>query len=332
MLVASRTLAVRPVICLTSTRPRCMTRFAFPDFEAYAEAIPSLQGRVKLASREQRDWSMEVVDAGGLVLVGGQSGAAAIYDGAYQAGVFGIYAPSAGSETTVNGQKVHDGMFALLPPGVELHVRSRAPGHYFGLDVPQLEMWQRMQREGIDVNAWDGKRPWVVQRPNAVVALAAATLDAVQRGGSPPPEAAGRGLRERLLQAVADALAAPVPRERSVQPVTRGRMVRRAIAVIDARIESGESLAGLPQILNVSQRSLNRAFVESLGMSAQAYVGMTRLHAMRRALRAARPGDTVTSLAARLNIWDCGRMAGEYLQLFGIGPSEELHRAVRTRS
>ncbi len=309
-----------------------MTRFAFSDFEAYAEAIPSLQGRVKLVSREQRGWALDRVDAGGLVLVGGQSGAAGIYEGAYHAGVFGIYAPSAGSETTVNGQQVHEGMFALLPPGVELHVRSRAPGRYFGLDVPQLDMWQRMQREGIDLGTLDGTRPVVVQRPNTVVTLAAAALDGLQQGGPLAAEAAGRTLREHLLQAVTDALAPPVLRERAGRPASRGRMLRRAIACIDARVASGESLAGLPEILNVSQRSLNRAFVESLGMSAQAYIGMTRLHAIRRALRAARPGDTVTRLAARFNVWDTGRMAGEYLRLFGIGPSEELHRAVRSRS
>lgn len=309
-----------------------MTRFAFSDFEAYAAAIPSLQGRVRLVSREQRGWSLDTVDAGGLVLAGGRSGAAGIYDGAYRAGVFGIYAPSAGSETTVNGQRVHEGMFALLPPGVELHARSRAPGHYFGLDVPQLEMWQRMQREGIDLGKLDGTRPVVVQRPNAVVTLAAAALDGLLQGGPLASEAAARSLREHLLLAVTDALIPHVPQDRAVRPVTRGRMLRRAIACIDARVESGESLTGLPQLLNVSQRSLNRAFVESLGMSAQAYIGMTRLHAIRRALRAARPGDTVTQLAAGLNVWDTGRMAGEYLRLFGIGPSEELHRALRLRS
>lgn len=307
-----------------------MKKFAFSDFEAYAEAIPSLMGRVRLVAREQRGWALDVADAGGLVLVGGQSGAAGLYEGAYHADVFGIYAPSAGSQTTVNGQPVHDGMFALLPPGAEVHVRSRAPGRYLGLDVPREEMLQRMQREGIDPKVLEGGA-MVIQRPNPLVQLAGATLDGLQRGETTGTGSAGQHLRECLLLAVADALPKRAPPAALGRPVTRGRVLRRAMLHIEECLQTGVPLTGLAQALHVSQRTLNRAFVESVGMSAQAYIRMSRLHAIRGALLAARPGETVTGVAARYNVWDTGRMAGEYRRLFGLHPSEQLNRAVSVK-
>lgn len=159
--------------------------------------------------------------------------------------------------------------------------------------------------------------------------LADSTLEALQRSGPAVPYGeAARNIRERLLHALTDALAAPAPGHQLGRPITRTRTVRRAVAHIDECLASGQSLAELPQALNVSQRSLNRAFVETLGMSAQAYIGMARLHAIRRALRAARQGDTVTQVASRFNVWDTGRMAGDYLRLFGVQPSQELRLAL----
>jgi len=283
-----------------------------------------MDGSLKLVGREQQDWALETTLAEDFVLMRGQSGAACLYEGVGAGAVFSVYVPEPGSQTSVNGHLLEAGQAALLGPRATVQIRSRYPGRFLGLDIPWLAATQLIFRQhGREAQA----------RPDVqILRLPGDFSDAMDLAFS-AQDKANHGLptvsvRARLFAAVASAIAHGNEAHTRQRPASRARIVNQALAHMDLCIRNDQSLTGLCQALNVSQRSLNRAFSETFDMSAQQYTGLARLHAIRRALRHADVDDTVTEVATRFNVWDSGRMASAYRQLFGIYPSEELRQAI----
>jgi len=282
---------------------------------------------LKLAGREQRDWALETTVAEDFVLMRGQSGAASLYEGVGTEAVFSVYVPEPSSQTSLNGHLLEAGQAALLGPGATVQVRSRYPGRFLGLDIPWLAATQLIFRQ----HGREAKpRPdvQILRLPGdfgRAMDLAFSDPSTQDKTDHAVPTVS---IRARLFAAVASAIAHGDEAATLRRPASRARIVNQALAQMDLCIRNDQSLARLSQALSVSQRSLNRAFSETFDMSAQQYTGLARLHAIRRALRHAKVGDTVTEVATRFNVWDSGRMASAYRQLFGIYPSEELRQAV----
>jgi transcriptional regulator GlxA family with amidase domain len=78
----------------------------------------------------------------------------------------------------------------------------------------------------------------------------------------------------------------------------------------------------------VSERTLQYAFKEVMGMSPVAYLTRLRLHRVRQTLRAATHGmTTVTAEALRWGFWHFGDFSRAYKDCFGELPSDTLRRA-----
>ena len=100
------------------------------------------------------------------------------------------------------------------------------------------------------------------------------------------------------------------------------------------RVES--ALRQLPETLRVtdlaretgvSARTLYRAFARHRGAPPITSLRRSRLEGVRRRLRAAAPGDTVTEAALDWGFSHLGRFAQHYARCFGERPSETLRRA-----
>ena len=77
--------------------------------------------------------------------------------------------------------------------------------------------------------------------------------------------------------------------------------------------------------LNISRRTLYRAFHDLLGVSPKAYLRLKNMSAARaRLLDAASQPTTVTQVALDHGFWELGRFAGAYRAMFGESPSETL--------
>ena len=77
----------------------------------------------------------------------------------------------------------------------------------------------------------------------------------------------------------------------------------------------------------VSERTLQYAFKELMGITPVAYLTRLRLHRVRQALRAATHGTTtVTAEALRWGFWHFGDFSRAYKECFGELPSETLRR------
>jgi AraC family ethanolamine operon transcriptional activator len=153
-----------------------------------------------------------------------------------------------------------------------------------------------------------------------------------------------------LRQRVASALAAPTPLAAARQmaagellhlaatlrragneqparvesPSLRRAAVRRVDEYLDAHERELPSLAELCGVAGTSERTLEYAFREQLGIPLVTYRRLRRLNAVRRELRAGEPETSVSGVAMRWGFWQLGRFAVEYRALFGERPSDTL--------
>ncbi len=114
-----------------------------------------------------------------------------------------------------------------------------------------------------------------------------------------------------------------------------GELTRQAhsrivqIAENHALAQTGKRLCvtDLCTTAGVSERSLQYAFKQVLGITPMAYLTRLRLHRVRQALRAATHGTTtVTAEALRWGFWHFGDFARAYKECFGELPSDTLRR------
>ncbi|WPL11226.1 helix-turn-helix domain-containing protein [Thiorhodovibrio litoralis] len=162
----------------------------------------------------------------------------------------------------------------------------------------------------------------------ALLALAR-DLDRDLRG--PQPDGFSQTLREYLLLAVShsdpDGGSGPNlhARRRSL------RIVRRAQACMDAQASQGDvpRVSDLCAAAGVSERTLQHAFREQLGLAPGAYLRMRRLNGARAELLAPTASTrTITEVAARWGFLHMGRFTRAYRDLFGELPSTTLARSL----
>jgi AraC family ethanolamine operon transcriptional activator len=109
----------------------------------------------------------------------------------------------------------------------------------------------------------------------------------------------------------------------------RREALRRALAHAESRVEPIR-VTQLAAAAGVSQRTLEYAFREELGMTPLQFLRRRRLTGAHRDLRSAAPGSTtVTKVAVNWGFRELGRFAVEHRRMFGVSPSEAL---AQTRS
>ena len=116
---------------------------------------------------------------------------------------------------------------------------------------------------------------------------------------------------------------------------TRGDRARQAQSAIVklaedyALAQPGDRLyvTDLCRVAAVSERTLEYAFKEIMGLTPIAYLARLRLHRARQALLAAAPGSTnVSTEALKWGFWHFGEFSRAYKACFGELPSDTLRR------
>lgn len=108
---------------------------------------------------------------------------------------------------------------------------------------------------------------------------------------------------------------------------SRGQIVRRAEEYALARTGAHLCVSDLCRIAGVSERTLDYAFKEVLGLAPVAYLTRLRLHRVRKALLAGtRESTTVSAQALAWGFWHFGEFSRAYRECFGELPSETLRR------
>ena len=116
----------------------------------------------------------------------------------------------------------------------------------------------------------------------------------------------------------------PFSRENS----THSDLVEQAERLALAHIDEPLHISALCRTLEVSERTLRKAFHKACGVAPCRHLRMLRLSKARRALLCA---DcklvTVTEIATCFGFVELGRFSVEYRKMFGETPSQTLHRS-----
>jgi AraC-like DNA-binding protein len=124
-------------------------------------------------------------------------------------------------------------------------------------------------------------------------------------------------------------------RETADRPPDRGELAKQEqsrivkIAEDYALAHVGERLyvSDLCRVTAVSERALEYAFKQTLGLAPVAYLARLRLHRVRNALQTpARGTQTVSAVALDWGFWHFGEFSRAYKACFGELPSETLRR------
>lgn len=140
----------------------------------------------------------------------------------------------------------------------------------------------------------------------------------------PALEAAEADLFHLAAELERGCAAEPIER---VAPAARRRAAQRVEEYLDAEREATPSIAALCAVAGVSERTLEYAFREQLGLTPVRFLKLRRLNRVRRELLDPEAGAAgVAAAVRRAGVYDLGRFAGEYRELFGELPSQTLRR------
>jgi len=208
-----------------------------------------------------------------------------------------------------------ESLTVMLPPGeIRAHLTARQRESEFRLPYG-VEMLQANAERVRELFYW-GKR----------LVDTAARQPALFNEGKKERVAARVELLETLLAALNQA---------SDLELTRSDRTRQAHSLIVkiaedytlSRIEDRLYVTDLCRVAGVSERTLELAFKDVMGLTPVAYLIRVRLHRVRQALLAATHGSsTVSAEALNWGFWHFGEFSHAYKDCFGELPSDTLRR------
>jgi AraC-like DNA-binding protein len=237
---------------------------------------------------------------------------------------------------TVNGLPVRPGLVLAAEPGAEARFVVDAGWNNVTFFVPpqEIRMHLAARRRESDFRLPHGVELLRVREQSArqlfswgkrLVDLAA-RQPALFDGKRRERVAARAELLETILSTLWEA--------RDFEPARDDRKGRDKSLIVKAAEEFALSqdcealyVSDLCRAAGVSERTLEYAFKEIMGLAPMAYLIRVRLHRARRALLAATQGSTtVSAVALDWGFWHFGEFSRAYRECFGELPSDTLRR------
>jgi AraC family transcriptional regulator, ethanolamine operon transcriptional activator len=247
---------------------------------------------------------------------------------------YATYGPQA--EGTMNGLPVRPGMMLAAAPGAEAGFVANAGWESITILLPLQDMAAHLasrRREdefrlpqGIEILQADA------DKARGLFDLGKRMVDMAVRQPSLFNEqnrvrsAAQAELLETLLAAIGTARDfEPARSDRTRQ--THNLIVKIAEDHALSNVTDHPHVTDLCKAAGVSERTLQNAFMEVMGLTPVAYLIRVRLHRARRALLAATQGSTTVSVEAlNSGFWHFGEFSRAYKDCFGELPSDTLRR------
>ena len=239
---------------------------------------------------------------------------------------------------TVNGLLVRAGLMLAAAPGATARFVTEPGWQSITLMLrPELLRAQQCVRDGEGAGEFrlpNGVEPLNVGADRAVALFAwgkrlcdtAARQPALFNGRPELRTAAQADLFETLLATLRGSRDVDTTRsERKRQAYSHMVMVVEGYAL--KHLTDHPQVADLCQVAAASERTLENAFSEILGVTPTAYLIRLRLHRVRQALLAGSPGSTTVSAEAlNWGFWHFGEFSRAYKRCFGELPSDTLRR------
>jgi len=220
------------------------------------------------------------------------------------------------------------GNVAIFPPRVEFDGIHTGGTCYFAVSIPLPALLSMLGGEEhlADPAFWNTKRVSNLDTQTGAEMLQRlmGIVSGIERRFTAPSDQAGDFLQRSIIESFMFGLTSALP-PRNARSYTGARLVRETEDYIDATAGRPIHISELCSALNVSRRSLHRAFADTLGVGPAAYLRSRRLSAIRLVLtRCDRAAISVGDLAFEYGFPHAGRFAAYYRAHFGETPSETL--------
>lgn len=236
-----------------------------------------------------------------------------------------------GRGALLNGVRQEYPRLVLLGPGTELTTTQPDEYRYFrvGLRGAAFDRLREHARQawlqaGIRRPQLPASAEWHLQRK--ILRTAAFAETAARRGLAPDAALAACAIESAAELASLVAHADDQDERQSCSNAARRRLVARALAILQASPDEPVAVASVCQALDVSERSLQRAFSECLGVGLRAYERERRLRGVHGMILAHGGRRSITEIAMSFGFWHLGRFSRAYASLFGCVPSETRRR------
>jgi AraC-like DNA-binding protein len=321
-----------------------MTRDAEPGFEWYAKRYGTLARRnhdqdpdfsfhYRPIDRGEHVARIACVDHEGVRLVriwdaGGVEVDGAVRDDAIHATFLW------GDGLEVRGVRQPTPKLLVLGPGTEL--RAKEPGEYHCVRIGLRGDAVRRLNEGPNAKAIRSLTRHGQHRPALPAADEFRLQEAILRATTLAERGAQRGVTYRaamtvaaeearaVLASVLGTATADEPRRRA--PVDKRKLVRAALDLLDAQPFELVSVLSVCTALGVTERTLQRAFLDCLGKTLRTCERERRLRAAHGAILAEGDRRLITDIALGFGFWHLGRFAAAYAALHGCPPTETRRR------
>ena len=202
----------------------------------------------------------------------------------------------------------------IPPPNLEAHLRAR-------------KQWDRLQSQhALELLVCDAIKVRSLFSLGKRLAATATQFPDLFDGIGGVRAAAEAEVVEMLLEAISSSENYTVTRSDETHQV-HSETVRLVEEYVQTQIDIPLHVADLCKAAAVSERTLEYAFKEVLGMSPLSFLQRLRLHRVRQALRAAVRGTTTVSAEAlKWGFWHFGDFSKAYKNCFGESPSDTLRR------
>jgi AraC-like DNA-binding protein len=245
------------------------------------------------------------------------------------------------TQGTVNGLPIRPGLMLSVAAESEAVFVAEAGYQSMAFLLPPQDMREHLAARQRDdkVEFPHGVEPLQVdpERVRALFDWGKRLVDLAAR----QPATFNEGKRERaaahveLLEVLLAALGGAEVLEPTRDDRTRqahGLVVKKAEDCVLARAGEHVSVSDLCQATAASERALQNAFKEVMGLTPLAYLARVRLHRVREALLAGTHGTTTVSVEAlKWGFWHFGEFSRAYKDCFGELPSDTLRRAPDAR-
>ncbi|RAO78221.1 helix-turn-helix domain-containing protein [Dyella jiangningensis] len=299
------------------------------EFDAFEEAMRGVDGRYTPVRRHRHDWEMQYLVLGDIEVMVCQNGGGSIYEGSCRLDNFGLFFPLTDIRSlVVDGRDIGKSTLTWLASGKDFTIYNSDVLRWVGISVGSAT-----------VNHWMILDPEATQMisphhliGNASRAYLAALRDLVARllavhEHSPEalsPCTAVKASHDQLARSIQEAMCTVMPPRQKMAGRPRlspADILRRATTFVDQRMSETVQIADLCKATGVSARTLQKVFTEHFGLGPHRYLMLRRLKAIHETLQGAEPNESIASICSRFGVWDFGRFASCYRQVYGVSPS-----------
>jgi AraC family ethanolamine operon transcriptional activator len=317
-----------------------MTRIVFHDFDEFADAINGLSGRFIPIARSQTDWWVKRVSAGRVPIQQVQIGGASTFAGDGTAGTLTLGIPiTAPRRIRIDGQPLEDNSLILIKETQLFTFAARQPTLWAGITVPIAHPLLSPEfLESLGARTSTARASTHIQSAfravNAARLLVSRICADTNNVGISDSAVAMAAEEETIMIAchVLESSSVAQGRHFGRRPIGRDRVIARVLAMIEESAGEPLLIQDFCRVAEVSERTLRNIFLEYFGAGPMRLVKVRQLHEIHMALAAAEPGtQTVSSIAARLGVWDVDAFTRTYVALYGETPAATLRRPARSR-